>query len=167
MAGGAPVVTAPAEIDATTVGQLRVILLRWNTRGQFTVVVDMTGTQFCDSAGLRELMRAHKRAVAEGGGLRLVLPADGAVRRVFTFTGLDRLIPHFTALEQALARVGQHGQVGQHGVAADRRACEQCGAVFVPQRAHARFCSGGCRAAWNRKHSGDPAVEASALTWSL
>jgi len=39
--------------------------------------------------------------------------------------------------------------------------------VFVPQREHARFCSGDCRAAWNREHMGDPAVEASALTWSL
>src|SRR5499427_9622202 len=109
MAGGVPVVTAPAEIDITTAGQLRAILLEWHTRGHTTMVVDMTGTQFCDSAGLRELVWAHKRAVAEGGGLRLVLPADGAVRRVFSFTGLDRLIPHFTAPEQALAQVSAVG----------------------------------------------------------
>ena len=152
MIGGMPVITAPAEIDTTTAGQLRAILLEWHTRGHATVVVDMTGTQFCDSAGLRELVRAHKRARAEDGGLRLVLPADGAVLRVVSFTGLDRLIPHFAALEQALA---------------DGRRCERCGAVFVPQREHARFCSSDCRAAWNREHKGDPAVEASALAWSL
>ena len=165
-AGGVPVVTAPAEIDMTTVGQLRAVLLEWHTRGHTTMVVDMTGTEFCDSAGLRELMRAHKRAVAEGGGLRLVLPADGAVRRVFTFTGLDRLIPHFTAPEQALAQVPAAGRprrpgahlgsatatasppapVREHGLVADSRTCERCGAVFVPQREHARFCSGDCRA---------------------
>jgi hypothetical protein len=52
-------------------------------------------------------------------------------------------------------------------VVAESRSCEQCGAVFVPQREHARFCSGDCRAAWNREHMGDPAVEASALAWSL
>jgi anti-sigma B factor antagonist len=187
MVGGVPVVTAPAELDATTAGQLRAILVEWHTRGHATVVVDMTGTQFCDSAGLRELVRAHKRARAEGGELRLVLPADGAVLSVFTFTGLDRLIPHFAALGQALAEVPAAGwprrpgrypgsattpasppaHVRQHGVVADSRSCEQCGAVFVPQREHARFCSGGCRAAWNREHMGDPAVEASALAWSL
>jgi anti-sigma B factor antagonist len=105
MVGGVPVVTAPAEIDTTTAGQLRAILVECHTRGHATVVVDMTATQFCDSAGLRELVRAHKRAIAEGGELRLVLPADGAVPRVFTVTGLDRLIPHFAALEQALAQV--------------------------------------------------------------
>ena len=187
MAGGVPVVTAPAEIDTTTARQLRAILFEWHTRGHATVVVDMTGTQFCDSAGLRELVRAHKRARAEGGELRLILPPDGAARRAFTFTGLDRLIPHFTALEQALAQVpatgrprrrgprlgslaaptGSPAEAWEQGAVADSRACEQCGAGFVPQREHARFCSADCRAAWNREHMGDPAVEASALTWSL
>jgi hypothetical protein len=50
---------------------------------------------------------------------------------------------------------------------AEPRSCEQCGAVFTPRREHARFCGAGCRAAWNRGHAGDPAVEMSALTWSV
>jgi anti-sigma B factor antagonist len=188
MAGGVPVVTTPAEIDMTTAGQLRAVLFEWHTRGHATVVVDMTGTQFCDSAGLRELVRAHKRARAKGGELRLVLPADGAVPRVFTVTGLDHLIPHFAALEQAPDLVptatgrprrrglhqgslagptGSPAEAWEQGAVADSRACEQCGIGFVPQREHARFCSADCRAAWNREHMGDPAVEASALQWSV
>jgi anti-sigma B factor antagonist len=185
-AAGVPVVRAPAEIDTTTAGQLRAILFEWHTRGHATLVVDMTGTQFCDSAGLRELVREHKRARAEGGELRLVLPADGAVKRVFNFTGLDRLIPHFAALEHALAqipaagprrrgarlgslaaRAGSPAEAWERGAVADSRACEQCGTGFVPLREHARFCSADCRAAWNREHMGDPAVEASALQWSV
>jgi hypothetical protein len=39
--------------------------------------------------------------------------------------------------------------------------------VFVPQREHARFCSGDCQAAWNCEHLGDPAVEASTLNRSM
>jgi len=105
MAGGVPVVTAPAEIDVTTAGQLRAMLAGWAARGHTTVVVDLTGTQFCDSAGLMVLVRAHQQALAQGGGLLLVLPAGGSVARIFTVTGLDRAIPHFTGLEQALARV--------------------------------------------------------------
>jgi hypothetical protein len=50
---------------------------------------------------------------------------------------------------------------------ADHRNCEQCGTSFVPRREHARFCSAGCRAAWNREHSGDAAAGASALQWSV
>ena len=47
MVRGVPVVTAPAEIDITTAGQLRTILQEWTTGGHATVVVDMTRTQFC------------------------------------------------------------------------------------------------------------------------
>jgi len=104
MISGVPVVTAPTEIDVTTAGQLRAMLAEWSRRGHTTVVVEMTGTQFCDSAGLTVLVRAHKQALAQGGQLRLVLPTNGAVGRVFTLTGLDQFIPHFSSLEQALAQ---------------------------------------------------------------
>jgi hypothetical protein len=57
--------------------------------------------------------------------------------------------------------------VTQPGRVDESRSCAQCSAVFVPQREHARFGSAGCRAAWNREHMGDPAVEASALTGSV
>jgi hypothetical protein len=50
---------------------------------------------------------------------------------------------------------------------ADHRSCEQCGTSFVPRREHARFCSAGCRAGWNREHSGDAVAGASALQWSV
>ncbi len=52
-------------------------------------------------------------------------------------------------------------------VVADIRDCEQCGSSFARRREHARFCCAGCRAAWNREHMGDPAVEQSALLWSV
>jgi hypothetical protein len=50
---------------------------------------------------------------------------------------------------------------------AETRACEQCGTSFVPRREHARFCSGGCRATWNREHTGDLKTGVSALQWAL
>ena len=62
----------------------------------------MSGTQFCDSAGLSVLIRAHKRAQAEGGELLLVVPAT-SVLRIFALTGIDRMIPNFSSLEDALA----------------------------------------------------------------
>jgi anti-sigma B factor antagonist len=105
MVHGVPVVTAPAEIDATNAGRLRAMLAGRATRGHATVIVDLTGTEFCDSAGLTVLVRAYKRALADRGELRLVLPDSGSVVRILTMTGLDRVIPHFTSLEQALAQV--------------------------------------------------------------
>ena len=103
MINGVPVVTAPAEIDVITAGQLRAVLLHAAARGQATVVVDMTGTRFCDSSGLTVLVRAHQRAVADGCELRLVIAAGSAVARVFAITRLDLVIPLFGSLDEALA----------------------------------------------------------------
>jgi anti-sigma B factor antagonist len=99
---GVPVVTAPEEIDMTNAAGLRAALLDAAARGSRTLVVDMAQTQFCDSAGLHVLVRAHKRARAEGGELLLVICA-AAVLRIFAVTGIDQLIPTFPTLEQALA----------------------------------------------------------------
>jgi anti-anti-sigma factor len=71
-------------------------------RGHATFVVDMTRTRFCDSARLGALVRAHKRAEAEGGELRLVIPTSAAVLRVFAITGIDRVIPNFPSLYEAV-----------------------------------------------------------------
>jgi anti-sigma B factor antagonist len=104
MAGGIPVVTAPAEIDITSADQLREVLLDTAARGHATVVVDLTLTRFCDCCGLHTLLQMHKLARADGGELRLVTPADGLVPRILALTCLDRLIPCFASLEEALAQ---------------------------------------------------------------
>lgn len=105
MISGVPVVAVPAEIDITTADQLRLALLEATADGHATVVVDMTRTHFCDSAGLSVLIGAHKRAQQEGGELRLVMPASGGVFRIFTLTGLDRFIPRFGSLQEALLQI--------------------------------------------------------------
>ena len=63
MITGVPVVTPPAEIDLTTADRFRLVLLEAAALGGATVVVDMTHTKFCDSAGLSVLARAHKQAL--------------------------------------------------------------------------------------------------------
>jgi anti-anti-sigma factor len=99
---GVPVVTAPEEIDIGNAAGLRAALLEAAAHGSGTLVADLAQTQFCDSAGLNVLVRAHKRAQAEGGELLLVICA-AAVLRIFAVTGIDHLIPNFPTLEQALA----------------------------------------------------------------
>ena len=98
---GVPVVTAPEEIDITNAGQLRAALLQAAARPGPVLVVDMTRTRFCDSAGLHALIGAHKRARAEGRQVRLAV-AGPQVRRIIALTALDRLIPVCASLDQAL-----------------------------------------------------------------
>ena len=97
-----PVVAAPEEIDASNADWLRVVLLKAACCGRATFVVDMSRTRLCAAAGLSVLVRAHNRAMAEGGELRLVIPVNAVVLRSFTVTGLDRLIPNFPGLDEAL-----------------------------------------------------------------
>jgi anti-sigma B factor antagonist len=103
MVGGVPVVAAPEEIDITNAEALRSALLTAAASGHGTLVVDMTRTQFCDSSGLHALLAAHKRAGAEGREVLLVIPST-AVLRVFAITGVDRMIPNFTSLAEALTQ---------------------------------------------------------------
>jgi anti-sigma B factor antagonist len=102
---GVPVVAAPEEIDITNAAGLRAGLLEaagLEAAGHQTFVVDMTRTRFCDSAGISALVEAHKRAQAEGGQMLLAM-SGAAVPRIFEITGVDRVIPSFTSLEDALA----------------------------------------------------------------
>ena len=99
---GVPVVIAPEEIDITNVGQLQAALLHAAARPGPALVVDMTRTRFCDSAGLHALIGAHKRAQAEGRQVRLAV-TGAQVRRILALTALNRLIPVYTSLDQACA----------------------------------------------------------------
>jgi len=110
LVSGVPVVTAPEEIDITNASALRAALLEAAAHGRGAMVADMSGTQFCDSAGLSVLVRAHKRAQAEGGELLVVVPAT-SVLRIFAITGIDRMIPNFSSLEDALAERLRPGEL--------------------------------------------------------
>ena len=99
---GVPVVAAPEEIDITNAEGLRTALDR--AAGRETLVVDLTRTRFCDSAAIHALVDAHKRARTAGG--QVLLAASGAaVPRIFEITGIDRVLPRFPSVAEALAHI--------------------------------------------------------------
>jgi anti-sigma B factor antagonist len=112
LVSGVPVVAAPEEIDITNAPELRSALLQAAADGSGTLVADMTRTRFCDSSGLHALLAAHKRAQAEGGELRLVIPST-TVLRIFAITAIDRMIPNFASLDEALAQMSANGSNGR------------------------------------------------------
>jgi anti-sigma B factor antagonist len=101
MVQGVPVVIAPAEVDIVNAALMRAALLRAAAAGRGAIVLDMTATQFCDSAGLSVLIRGHQWAQAEGGSFRVVTSTP-QLMRILEVTGLDRLLQHFRTLEEAL-----------------------------------------------------------------
>jgi anti-anti-sigma factor len=112
LASGVPVVTAPEEVDITNAPELRTALLMAAADGPGTLVADMAQTRFCDSSGLHALMAAHKRAEAAGGELLLAACAP-AVLRILAISGIDRVIPSFTSLHDALAHTSPSGPDGR------------------------------------------------------
>lgn len=99
--GGVPVVVTPDAIDITNADGLQAALRDACELGHGRLVVDMSRTRFCDTAGLHALVGAHKRAQAQGGEVRLVI-SGAAVRRIFALTGLDQVIPNFATVGEAL-----------------------------------------------------------------
>ena len=112
MVRGVPVVAGPEEIDITNAPDLRSTLLAAAADGYGRLVADLTRTRFCDSSGLHALLAAHKRAQADGGELLLVIP-NAAVLRIFALTCIDRMIPNFTSLDDALAHTSPSGSNGR------------------------------------------------------
>ena len=100
--GGVPVVRTPEEIDITNAGYFRAALLAAAERGAGLTVIDLSRTQFCDSAGLHALVAAHKRARTAGGEVRLVV-SDPHVLPIFSISGLDRVVACYDDVGQALA----------------------------------------------------------------
>lgn len=131
LVSGVPVVTAPEEIDINNAPGLRSALLQAAANGSGALVADMTRTRFCDSAGLNALAAAHKRARAAGGELLLVI-CSAAVLRVLAITGVDRVIPNFATLDDALAHVSPNGSNDHRGPD------ERLGAVQGIQQARRR-----------------------------
>jgi len=93
------VVTLPTEIDVTNTDEIRQALLS-ASHDVAVLIIDMSGTTFCDSAGVHAIIAAYREAAAAGTELRLVATA---VLRILTLTGVDQLIPIYPTLEAALA----------------------------------------------------------------
>ena len=109
--GQVAVASLPAEIDVANADQVREDLLSVLNRGPATLVVDMGGTSFCDSAGVNVLVRAYKRAAASGARMQLVACAPN-VQRVLAITGVDRLIRTYPSVAAALATLDQPAEGG-------------------------------------------------------
>ena len=95
-----PLSTMPAEIDVTNAEEVRQALLSAASHDAAVLVIDMSGTTFCDSAGVQAIIATRKQAAASGTQLRL---AATGVLRILTLVGIDQLIPVYPTLEEALA----------------------------------------------------------------
>lgn len=107
--GRAAVVAVPVELDLTIADGLREALLGVLNAGALGLVVDMTTTTFCDSAGISAITRAMRRAAAHDATMRLAVSSP-AVLRVLDLVGIDRLIDVYPNASAALASLPDHAK---------------------------------------------------------
>jgi anti-sigma B factor antagonist len=96
------IVPLPAEIDMTNAEDVGEQLRAAFAPGVTVVIADLGSTVFCDSAGARQLVLAHKRAVASNRELWVVI-SSARVLRVLAILGLDRVLEIYPDLAEALA----------------------------------------------------------------
>jgi anti-anti-sigma regulatory factor len=92
---GVPTVQAPDAIDENGADWLAASLLESAAEGHAKLVVDVSSTPFADPAGLRLLVHAHGRALAEGRAHGLAIPSV-IIRRapgIFWLSELARRLP--------------------------------------------------------------------------
>ena len=99
--GGWTVLELSGEIDCAAVDSVE-----WQLSGTLgphcaDLVVDLSEVDFLDAAGLHLLERAHARAGALGGGLRLVCPPGRVRDRIRVLSG-ERRLPIFADLGSAM-----------------------------------------------------------------
>jgi len=102
---GVVVVGVRGELDLDTCGELRRRLEASDARAP-VAILDLSECAFIDSTGVSLLVRAFRRAEADGGpGLVVVAAPGGQVRRTLRLTNVDSNIPVLGSLEGALAAV--------------------------------------------------------------
>lgn len=98
---GCAVVALSGESDANTVEFVQEVLAA-QVEGVSRVVVDLSGLEFMDSAGMRALLRAHRTLQERGGSMALACPGR-VVARVLQLTCVDQQIPVYGSMHEAVA----------------------------------------------------------------
>jgi anti-sigma B factor antagonist len=98
--GSVAVAAVPAEVDLTNAQEILESLLSVVDDRPSMLVVDMTLTEFCDSAGAAALMQVQRTSAF--AQVPLQLAASEPVARILSLLGLDRLIDVQPALATGL-----------------------------------------------------------------
>ncbi|MFI2414048.1 STAS domain-containing protein [Streptomyces sp. NPDC018947] len=104
---GRTVLSLPPEIDfCNAEGLLPLIMtVADHSDGLRLLVLDLTGTSFMDSQGVR-LVDEVRRRLCGRAGLRVVAPAGSVPSRVLELSGLRRDVPVHDSLDEALRPLG-------------------------------------------------------------
>ena len=98
---GFPVISCVGTLVEETSARLSGAGRRVVLEGPRPLAIDLSGVSYMSSAGITALLEVNHLA-AENGVRLALFGAKPDVLRLFRFTALDEVIPHFTTQEEAL-----------------------------------------------------------------
>jgi anti-anti-sigma factor len=104
MLGDAAIVTVSGELDLALCSKLTPELNDGLRSGARAIVIDLEAVSLVDSSGIALLLNAFRRLDHAGRQLAIAC-AVGSQRRAFELTALDRQLPMYETLQDALAAV--------------------------------------------------------------
>jgi anti-sigma B factor antagonist len=96
------------EVDLHTAPEFKERLVQVLDDGKKHLVVDLSKVTFIDSTTLGVLIGGVKRLRPTGGSLALAGP-NPAIAKVFEITGLDRIFPIYSTVDDALGGLADAG----------------------------------------------------------
>jgi anti-sigma B factor antagonist len=100
--GDRTILAVDGDLDLYTAPILRDRVLAAADDTHAGVIIDLTEVPFMDSSGLGVIVGCLKRVREAGGDLVLVTKPGSAPTKLLSLTGLDRAIPTFATIDEAL-----------------------------------------------------------------
>jgi anti-anti-sigma factor len=89
------------EVDLSNAASVTDKLVDATPNSATGLVLELSGTHYLDSSGVRMLFELAQRLRNRGQGLQLVVPEESNVRRVLVMTEVERVVPMASSLEAA------------------------------------------------------------------
>jgi anti-anti-sigma factor len=105
---GSPVARIRGEVDMSNVGEVSMTLQNAVHQSAAGLVIDFSGTDYLDSAGLHFIFDLGKRLRDRGQRLYLVVPSGSPVGTVLDIVSVDSIAPRCETLERAIERLAAH-----------------------------------------------------------
>jgi anti-anti-sigma factor len=100
--GDVQVASISGEVDVSNAGTLEAEIGESVANTADGLVLDLTDTDYFDSAGIRMLFELRGRLTGRRQSLHVVVPRDALILGALLVTEVDQLVPIHDTLEQAL-----------------------------------------------------------------
>jgi anti-anti-sigma factor len=90
------------EVDLSNATALTERLVDAMPNSATALVLDLSGTHYLDSSGVRMLFELAQRLRNRGQALEIVVPDDSNVKRVLLLTEVERVVPMSSSVEAAV-----------------------------------------------------------------